>query len=114
METPSHAALLEKTAVAPMIKDVMDELLRIAEAQACTFPKGFKEKTIEEMVRPSESNSIMYQDFMARRPMEVETYLGSPIKLAQAVGLKVPRIETLYALLHSVNIANQQIGRAHV
>ncbi|KFY74750.1 hypothetical protein V499_05249 [Pseudogymnoascus sp. VKM F-103] len=108
METPSHAALLEKTAVLPMIKDVMDELLRIAEAQGCTFPKGFTEKTLEEMVRPSESNSIMYQDFMARRPMEVETYLGSPIKLAQSVGLKVPRIETLYALLHSVNIVNQQ------
>lgn len=49
----------------------------------------------------------MYQDFTARRPMEVETYLGSPIKLAQEVGVQVPRIETLYALLHNVNIVNQ-------
>lgn len=43
--------------------------------------------------------------------MEVETYLGSPIKLAQSVGLKVPRIETLYALLHHANITNQQKPR---
>lgn len=39
--------------------------------------------------------------------MEVETYLGSPVKLAQEIGLQVPRIETVYALLHNVNVVNQ-------
>lgn len=62
---------------------------------------------MEKMITPAESNSIMYQDFLARRPLEVETYLGSPIKLAQEVGLQVPRIETLYALLHNLNTLNQ-------
>lgn len=94
--------------VRSIVNDVIDELLRIAEAQDCSFPPGFKQNTLEEMARPAESNSIMYQDFAARRPMEVETYLGSPIKLAQTVGLKAPRIETLYALLHNLNITNQQ------
>lgn len=60
------------------------------------------------MIRPSETNSIMYQDYTAKRPMEVETYLGSPIKLAQETGIRVPRIETLYALLHHCNVVNQQ------
>lgn len=60
------------------------------------------------MSRPAETNSIMYQDYAAKRPMEVETYLGSPIKLAQGVGMRVPRIETLYAILHNLNIVNQQ------
>lgn len=62
---------------------------------------------MEKMIIPSETHNIMYQDFTARRPMEVETYLGSPIKLAQENGLQVPRIETLYALLHNINIVNQ-------
>jgi hypothetical protein len=60
------------------------------------------------MLRTTDANSIMYQDFTAKRPMEVETYLGSPIKLAQKAGMKVPRVETLYAILHSLNIVNQQ------
>ncbi|KAH8597939.1 putative meiotically up-regulated gene 72 protein [Bisporella sp. PMI_857] len=107
-ETPSHAVLLGKPGVRQLVSDVFDELLTIARGQDCTFPTDFKEKTMEEMVRPTEANSIMYQDFAARRPMEVETYLGSPIKLAQTVGLKVPRIETLYAILHNINIINQQ------
>ena len=91
-----------------MITDVIDELLQIATAQGCSFEPDFKEKTIQSMTKSSDTNSIMYQDFAAKRPMEVETYLGSPIKLAQENGLRVPRIETLYALLHHCNIVNQQ------
>ena len=91
-----------------MISDTIDELLQIANSQGCDFDANFKQKTIQRMTEPQELNSIMYQDFTAKRPMEVETYLGSPIKLAQETGVRVPRIETLYALLHHCNIVNQQ------
>ena len=91
-----------------MVLDVIDELLQIAVAQGCSFASDFKEKTIQTMIKPTDTNSIMYQDYAARRPMEVETYLGSPIKLAQENGLRVPRIETMYALLHHCNMVNQQ------
>jgi len=107
-ETPSHAELIEKVGVRNMISDVVDELLSIATSQGCHFDADFKRRTIQKMSQPSDTNSIMYQDFAAKRPMEVETYLGSPIKLAQETGVRVPRIETLYALLHHCNIVNQQ------
>jgi len=107
-DTPSHATLLEKVGVRALVSDIFDELLSIAEKQDCSFPADFKENTIVDMLKPVEANSIMYQDFAARRPMEVETYLGSPIKLAQSVGLKAPRIETLYTILHNLNLVNQQ------
>ncbi|KAI0999417.1 hypothetical protein K3495_g8780 [Podosphaera aphanis] len=107
-ETSSHAAMIDKIGVKAMISDVIDELLSIATAQDCSFPPNFKEKIIEEMVKPTDTNSIMFQDFTSRRPMEVETYLGSPIKLAQSTGVRVPRIETLYAILHHINTVNQQ------
>ena len=90
-----------------MVSDVMDELLSIATAQGCSFAGDFKQRTIEAMLKPTDNNSIMYQDFIAKRPMEVETYLGSPVRLAQENGIKAPRIETLYALLHHCNITNQ-------
>ena len=106
-ESPSHAELLEKTGVRSLITGVIDELLSIARAQGCEFKPDFRETTMEKMILPAENNSIMYQDFTAHRPMEIETYLGSPIKLAQEGGVPVPRIETLYALLHNVNTVNQ-------
>ncbi|KAH9845770.1 putative dehydropantoate reductase [Teratosphaeria destructans] len=106
-ETPSHADLLEQVGVRPLITGVIDELTTLAKAQGCSFQPGFREQIMEQMVVSSDANSTMYQDFTARRPMEVETYLGSPIKIAQEVGLPVPRIETLYALLHHTNVVNQ-------
>lgn len=55
----------------------------------------------------SQDPSTMYQDFMARRPMEVETYLGSPIELAKTANVKVPRLDTLYAMLRHTNTVNK-------
>lgn len=107
-ETPSHSALLEKVGVKSMVSDIFDELLNIAQAQDCRFPTDFKAKVMSEMAQPTEANSIMYQDFVARRPLEIETYLASPMKLAQSVGVPVPRLDTIYTILHNINVINQQ------
>ncbi|GFP53193.1 meiotically up-regulated gene 72 protein [Trichoderma asperellum] len=106
-ETSNHAALLEKVGVKDMISDVIDELLRLAEANSCKFAPNFKQLTMDDMLKPNQAESIMWQDYIARRPMEVETYLGSPIRLAREAGVPVPRIETLYAILHNLNIVNR-------
>lgn len=105
-ETPNYAALLDKVGVAKLVSDVIDEMLTLAQAQGCKFPPGFKQNTIDEFARTNVDN-MMWQDYTARRPMEVETYLGSPIKLSQDTGVAVPRIETLYALLYNLNVNNR-------
>lgn len=105
--TPNHSQLLEKVGVRQLVTDVIDELLKLASTQGCTFGSGYREKVIEKMKASSDTQTTMYQDFLARRPMEVETYLGSPIRLGMEANLSLPRIETLYAFLHHVNIVNQ-------
>ncbi|KAL6883843.1 ketopantoate reductase PanE/ApbA domain-containing protein [Trichoderma longibrachiatum] len=106
-ETSNHAALLEKMGVRDMVSEVIDELLRVAEANGCKFAPDFKQSVMDEMAKPNQPESIMWQDFVARRPMEVETYLGSPVKLARDAKVHVPRIETLYAILHNLNVVNR-------
>lgn len=106
-ETTSYSEMLAKPAVRPLVSGVIDELLELAAAHGCKFDADFKQKTMDDMTRQTVTDSIMWQDFQARRPMEVETYLGSPVKLAQEAGIKVPRIETLYAMLNHVNVANR-------
>lgn len=105
-ETPNYAALLDKVGVPKLVSDIIDELLALAAAQGCKFPPEFKQNTIDEFTRNPNDN-IMWQDYIARRPMEVETYLGSPIRLSQETGVPTPRIETLYAILHNLNITNR-------
>ncbi|KAJ4386704.1 hypothetical protein N0V93_009602 [Gnomoniopsis smithogilvyi] len=106
-EATSYSELLAMPAVRPLVSGVIDELLELATANGCKFDADFKQKTMDEMTRQPLTESIMWQDFQARRPMEVETYLGSPVKLAQEANIKVPRIETLYAMLHHLNVVNR-------
>ncbi|CAK7268816.1 hypothetical protein SEPCBS119000_003255 [Sporothrix epigloea] len=106
-ETPNHAQLIDKVGVRQMILGILDELLNLAKSQGCTFSPEYKDETIAELIKPQAAESVMWQDYVARRPMEVETYLGSPIRLAQEAGIAVPRIESLYAILHNLNIVNQ-------
>ncbi len=106
-ETPTHPELIEKVGVRMLIEDVIDELMSIASRQHCQFPNTFKQRVIQTMTQVTDNHSIMYQDFMSRRPMEVETYLGVPVKLAKELDLHVPRLQTLYALLHHLNHVNQ-------
>ena len=94
--------------VRDLVLDLIDEIIRLAEARGCLFPSGFKQSVLNEMVAPKEANSIMFQDYTARRPMEIETYLGTPVKMAKEVDMKLPRVETLYAMLHHINNANQK------
>lgn len=98
---------MEKVGVKDMIHGVIDEMLKLAEANGCKFDSGFKATLIEDMVKPNQQESIMWQDYIARRPMEIETYLGSPIKLASDANIEVPRIQTLYTILHNLNITNR-------
>lgn len=105
-ETPSHTDLMQKVGVPEMVSDVIDELIQLAGAQGCTFSMDFKEKTIERMIAAQEP-STFYNDFVSKRPMEVETYLGQPVKLSLEHKIKAARIETIYALLHHINIVNQ-------
>lgn len=107
-ETPNHADLLVLTGVRDLISETIGEMVSIAEARGCKFAPDFRERTMEEMIAPKDSQSIMYQDYAAKRPMEIETYLGSPLKIARDANVNTPRIETLYALLHHVNVANQK------
>ncbi|KAJ5325844.1 hypothetical protein MYU51_001149 [Penicillium brevicompactum] len=109
-ESPNHTQLLEKTGARQLVTGIIDELVELATSLGCSFPKDFREKTIEKMTA-LEAPTTMYQDFQARRPMEVETFLGSPVKLAIESNVRVPRVETMYALMHHANTVNQNKPR---
>jgi len=107
-ETSNLSDLIRIPGVHDLVSNVIDELLEIARAQGCSFSGSFKETTIQAMLATSQESSTMYQDFTARRPMEVETYLGSPVQLAKAANVRVPRLETLYTMLRHVNKLNKE------
>ncbi|EWC43414.1 hypothetical protein DRE_07637 [Drechslerella stenobrocha 248] len=105
-EIPDLSALIEISGMRSLIDSLLEELLRIAQAQGCSFTRDFKNQVIENMTKTS-TQSTMYQDFTSRRPMEVEVLLGSPIKIAKTASISAPQLQTLYPLLCHLNTANQ-------
>lgn len=91
-----------------MVSAIVDELVGLAEAQGCSLEVGFKEEVMQQMAESSDRFNPMYRDFAARRPLDLETYLGVPMKLAAESGVQLPRIEILYAILHHVSISSQK------
>lgn len=92
-----------------MINGIINELIELAKAYGCELPEEFLDKTVAAMRAGGTSEtttSVMYQDFTMRRPMEVETFLGSPLRLAKECGVVLPRIEVIYALMHDKNQKN--------
>lgn len=52
--------------------------------------------------------SSMLTDARCGRQMEVEVIVGTPVRKARELGIDVPVLQTLYALLVAVNYRMQQ------
>lgn len=103
-------AFLASSSIAEkLVKDVMTEVVAIAQAQGYTnvtseMAWGQLQRALERKgtkgIEPS-----MLVDVVNGRRMEVEVILGNPIKVAKEVGVEVPRMETLYVLLKALDEA---------
>jgi ketopantoate reductase len=60
----------------------------------------------ERILRSTERNvgskPSMLLDWESGRPMEIEVILGNPVRIARARGVEMPRLQTVYALLRSM------------
>lgn len=87
------------------LKGVMEE---IWEAVPRVLGRGFGEgmASPERILKSTERNvgskPSMFLDWEAGRPMEVEVILGNPVRIARGKGVELPRMQSLYALLRSM------------
>ncbi|KAH8093866.1 6-phosphogluconate dehydrogenase [Cristinia sonorae] len=91
----------------PLMYEVLDEVKQLGNAlfpDASEFDSDFAitvlTRTAVLVVRP-ESPEVpsMQVDVQLGRPMEIDVVVGSLVRAAKKVGVAMPRLETLYALL---------------
>lgn len=87
------------------ILGVMNE---IRDAAPKVLGKPFSDDlaTPEKIIRSTERNTgakpSMLLDWEAGRPMELEVILGNPVRIARKAGGEMPKLQSLYALLKSM------------
>ncbi|CAJ2504699.1 Uu.00g120930.m01.CDS01 [Anthostomella pinea] len=60
------------------------------------------DKIIKSTERNPGAKPSMLLDWEAGRPMELEVILGNPIRIARRAGVEMPKLQTMYALLRSM------------
>ena len=68
----------------------------------CSLPFASPERILQSTERnTSSSKSSMVQDWEAGRALELDAILGNAIRIAEAHGAHMPRLQSMYALLQS-------------
>ncbi|KAI0477185.1 2-dehydropantoate 2-reductase [Xylariaceae sp. FL0804] len=74
------------------------------------FPESLA--TPDKIIRSSERNAgakpSMLLDWEAGRPMELEVILGNPVRIAKSAGVAMPRLQSVYALLQSMQKTREE------
>jgi 2-dehydropantoate 2-reductase len=81
------------------VREAIAEVCAIARAAGHPLADDTPEQQISGTLRLPNYVSSMGQDALAGRAMETEALLGNAVRIARTLGVPVPRLETLYALL---------------
>ncbi len=90
MNNPETCALAE---------GIMKEICAIAAAGGIIIPEETVSGIMDYTRGFSAYRPSMLQDFLAGRPLEVESILHAPLRFAAEHGVPAPKLETIYALM---------------
>ncbi|MCP4131185.1 MAG: 2-dehydropantoate 2-reductase [bacterium] len=95
--------MMESEKIKRLAALAMKEVLTLAQKAGYSFPDEIIQETLTNTHNMAPFKTSMLVDFENNRPMEVEAILGNTVRIAEEFGIPVPRLETLYALLSSID-----------
>jgi len=94
--------LLADPAIAAEVRPLMDEVAAAARSFGYDIPETFIQAQVDVTPTMGAYRPSSLVDFLAGGEVEVEAIWGEPLRRAQAAGLAMPRLATLYAELKRV------------
>ncbi len=95
--------ILQNDELTRLARAVMEEVCAVAESVGHPLPEDVVDRMIEDTRRMTPYKTSMLLDHEAGRPMEVEAILGNAVRIARSRNVPVPHMETMYALLSSLD-----------
>ncbi|WP_438481305.1 2-dehydropantoate 2-reductase [Oleiharenicola lentus] len=91
--------LLADEGLRTLARRLMEEVLEAAAKFGHHIPRAFMDLQFERTAKLGNYSPSSLGDFVAGKPIEVEEIWGEPVRRAKSVGVPVPRLEMLYALI---------------
>lgn len=89
-----------------LAESIMREVLQVAAAHGHPLAEEFIRKNISDTTKMKPYKTSMLLDYESGRPMEIEVILGNAIRIAESCGIKVPHLQTIYAILGMLDKGN--------
>ena len=86
-----------------LVRELMLEVIRAANALGYTVPESLAEKQIERTRTMGAYKASTLIDFEQGRPLELESLFLEPLRRAKAAGVSVPQLETLCRVLQEID-----------
>lgn len=81
------------------VRRIMQEVCNIAAASGHPLPADIVNANIESTYAMPPYKTSMLLDYESGQPMETEAILGNAVRAAQRLGIAVPHLESVYALM---------------
>lgn len=87
--------------------ELMQEVCLVARSRGIELPADIIRKNLDYTRNFPPYKTSMLLDFENKRPLEAEAIVGNVLRIARAAAVRVPCLETVYALLVSADIQNR-------
>ncbi|RMH73444.1 MAG: putative 2-dehydropantoate 2-reductase [Cyanobacteria bacterium J007] len=101
-------ALIADRATRSLAEDLMQEVVNGAAAHDRAIAPEFVQEMLDKTVKMKPYLTSMKLDYDRRQPLEIEAIFGNPLKKAAKVGVRLPKIETLYQQLVFLDRRNRR------
>lgn len=98
--------------VAGIMQEIWDAAPRVLGQAFDAKQVATPERIIKSNARNKGSKPSMLLDWEAGRPMELEVILGNPVRIARAAGVLMPRLQSTYAVLKSMQAVREERAAA--
>jgi 2-dehydropantoate 2-reductase len=95
--------MLSRPEARDLARAVMEEVRLLADAAGFPLPAEAVDRNIEDTIKMTPYKTSMLLDYENGRELEVEAILGNASRLGKKLGVRIPHIDTFYALLSQVN-----------
>ena len=99
--------IIKNPATRKLAEDLMWDVVHSAKACGTEINSSHVEKMLDATAKMVPYDSSMFLDYKAKRPIEVESIFGNPLRAALAVDFRPAKIEMLYHQLCYLDQANR-------
>jgi 2-dehydropantoate 2-reductase len=96
------AEVLASTDLGRRARELMTDVIRAAAADGVHLPGELADKMMRNSETMGPYRSSMQIDFVAGKPIELESIIGEPLRRAQKAGISTPALQELYDQVYAL------------